>query len=223
MTWPRNCGAGRTSSGSGTTPSRSIPPSAISNSRSTAVEAPLRALADDGLIGAWRGELYPVTADWHAPPLMRIERAACPRFGIRAFGVHINGFVRKGAGLHMWVARRAYDKPTFPGMLDNMVAGGQPIGFGLLENVIKECGEEAGIPEDIARRATAVGMISYTHQPPEGTKPDQMFCYDLELPEDFHAETGRRRGRGILPLADRKGSRNGARRLRIQIQLQSLS
>jgi hypothetical protein len=28
-------------------------------------------------------------------------------------------------------------------------------------------------------------MISYTHQPPEGCKPDQMFCFDLELPEDF--------------------------------------
>jgi len=154
-------------------------------SRSKAIDAPLRELAGEGLIEAWRGELYPVTPNWHTPPLMQMERAACPRFGIRAFSVHVNGFVRKPGGLHMWVARRAYDKPTFPGMLDNMVAGGQPIGLGLLDNVIKECGEEAGIPEDIARRAVAVGMISYTHQPPDGCKPDQMFCYDLELPEDF--------------------------------------
>jgi len=154
-------------------------------SRSDALAAPLHTLADEGQIEAWRGELYPVTPDWHTPPLMQIERAACPRFGIRAFGVHINGFVRKADGLHMWVARRAYDKPTFPGMLDNMVAGGQPIGLGLMANVIKECAEEAGIPEDLARHAVAVGMISYTHQPPEGCKPDQMFCYDLELPEHF--------------------------------------
>jgi len=154
-------------------------------SRSKAVALPLRTLAGEGQIEAWRGELYPVTPDWHTPPLMQIERAACPRFGIRAFGVHINGFVRKADGIHMWVARRAYDKPTFPGMLDNMVAGGQPIGLGLMANVVKECGEEAGIPEDLARHAVAVGMISYTHQPPEGCKPDQMFCYDLELPENF--------------------------------------
>jgi len=153
--------------------------------RSEALAAPLRALADEGQIEAWRGELYPVTPDWHTPPLMQIERAACPRFGIRAFGVHINGFVRKADGIHMWVARRAYDKPTFPGMLDNMVAGGQPIGLGLMANVIKECAEEAGIPEDLARHALAVGMISYTHQPPEGCKPDQMFCYDLELPREL--------------------------------------
>jgi isopentenyldiphosphate isomerase len=155
------------------------------DARSRALDAPLRTLADEGQIEAWRGELYPVTPDWHTPPLMQIERAAAPRFGIRAFGVHINGFVRKADGLHMWVARRAYDKPTFPGMLDNMVAGGQPIGIGLMANVIKECGEEAGIPKSLARHAIAVGMISYTHQPPEGCKPDQMFCYDLELPADF--------------------------------------
>jgi len=155
-------------------------------SRSRAIDAPLRTLAEEGQIEAWRDEPYPVTPDWHTPPVMRVERAACPRLGIRAFGVHINGFVRKPDGIHMWVARRAYDKPTFPGMLDNMVAGGQPLGIGLMENVVKECGEEAGIPADLARRAIAVGMISYTHQPPEGgCKPDQMFCYDLELPEDF--------------------------------------
>lgn len=154
-------------------------------SRSRAVDAPLRTLAEEGQIEAWRDEPYPVTPDWHTPPVMRVERAACPHLGIRAFGVHVNGFVRKPDGIHMWVARRAYDKPTFPGMLDNMVAGGQPLGIGLLENVVKECGEEAGIPENLARRAMAVGMISYTHQPPEGCKPDQMFCYDLELPKDF--------------------------------------
>lgn len=160
--------------------------------RSRAVDAPLRQLASEGLIESWRDEPYPVTPDWHKPPLMRIERAACPHFGIRAFGVHLNGFVRKPDGVHMWIARRAYDKPTFPGMLDNMVAGGQPLGIGLMENVIKECGEEAGIPKEIARKAVPVGMISYTHQPPEGCKPDQMFCFDLELPEEFmpHAADG---------------------------------
>ena len=153
--------------------------------RSEAMDGPLRQLAAEGRIEAWRDEPYPVTPDWHVPPLMRMERAACPHFGIRAFGVHLNGFVRKADGLHMWIARRAYDKPTFPGMLDNMVAGGQPLGIGLMDNVIKECAEEAGIPKSIARKAVPIGMISYTHQPPEGCKPDQMFCYDLELPEDF--------------------------------------
>ena len=153
--------------------------------RSEALGGALRQLAEHGEIPAWREELYPVAPDWRAPPLMQIERAACPPLGIRAYGVHLNGFVRRADGIHMWVARRARDKPSFPGRLDNMVAGGQPIGLSLIDNLLKECQEEADIPADLARRSVPVGMVSYTHEAPEGCKPDRMFCYDLELPEDF--------------------------------------
>ena len=97
----------------------------------------------------------------------------------------MNGYVKKSDGLYMWVAKRASDKPTYPGMLDNMVAGGQPIGIGLHANVIKEAQEEAGIPAELSSCAVAAGMISYTHQLADWLKPDQMFCYDLELPDDF--------------------------------------
>ena len=133
--------------------------------------------------------MYPVTADWHTQPSMQIERAACPYFGIRAYGVHMNGFVRTPDGIYMWVARRDPTKKTYPGLLDNMVAGGQPIGLSLLENLAKESEEEAGIPPGLAHQATPVSLISYTHLMPDrpkgGVKPDQMFCYDLEVPEEF--------------------------------------
>ena len=152
--------------------------------RSAAVEPALKAFADQGLITAWRDEPYPVMKEWGETPLMQIERAACPALGIRSWGVHVNGFVRKSDGLHMWVAKRASDK-TYPGMLDNMVAGGQPIGIGLHDNVIKEAQEEAGIPAELSMRAVAVGMISYLHHREAGLSPDQMFCYELELPVDF--------------------------------------
>ena len=42
--------------------------------RSDAVAGPLRQLADEGGITGWRGEIYPVKPDWHAPPLMQLER-----------------------------------------------------------------------------------------------------------------------------------------------------
>lgn len=154
-------------------------------SRSTAVEGPLRALATTGVIDGWREEPYPVMSVWGDPPLLQMERAAVPHFGVRAWGVHMNGFVRREDGLHMWVATRARDKPTYPGMLDNTVAGGQPIGITPRDNLIKECGEEAGIPEALAKQAQPVGVISYCHETLDGAKPDQMFCYDLELPSDF--------------------------------------
>ena len=154
--------------------------------RSAAVDEALRVLVADGVVPGWRGEMYPVCARFADPPVMQIERAAVPLFGVRSWGVHINGYVREdGAITHMWIARRARDKPTYPGMLDNFVAGGQPIGLGLMENVIKECGEEAGVPPGIAARAVPVGAISYRHETPDGLKPDVQFVWDLELPPDF--------------------------------------
>ncbi len=154
-------------------------------SRSAAVDRVLRRLAEDGLVPGWRGEMYPVAPRFGAAPWMRMERAAVPLFGIRAWGVHVNGFVRKGGAIEMWVARRAADKPTYPGMLDNFVAGGQPIGLGVIENVVKECGEEAGVPPALAARARPAGAVSYCHETEDGLKPDVQFVFDLELPPDF--------------------------------------
>ena len=54
---------------------------------------------------------------------------------------------------------RSKNKPTFPGMLDNMVAGGISVGIGIKETMIKECEEEAGIPEELAKNVVPVGMI----------------------------------------------------------------
>ncbi|HEX6978616.1 MAG TPA: DUF4743 domain-containing protein [Alphaproteobacteria bacterium] len=153
--------------------------------RTAAVDRVVKTLEAEGTIRGRRDEYYPVGLSFGGPPLLKIERAAVPHFGIRAYGVHMNGYVRRPDGLHMWIARRARDKHTYPGMLDNMVAGGQPIGIGLMDNLIKECREEADIPEALARRAHAVGAITYCVEAPDGLKPDVQFCYDLELPDDF--------------------------------------
>ena len=153
--------------------------------RSAAAEPVLRELAALGHIDGWREEPLAVTESFSAAPLMQIERAAANHLGVRTFGVHMNGFVRRDDGFHMWIPRRSRTKPTYPGRLDNMVAGGQPVGYGLLDNLIKECAEEATIPAAIARRAQPVGLISYCAEVPEGLQPDVEFCFDLELPEDF--------------------------------------
>ena len=153
--------------------------------RSEAVGAAMRDLKDKGHISGWRGEIYPVKPTFGMRPLFELERAAVPLLGIRAFGVHMNGIVRQGSNIKMWVGRRSKHKPTFPGMLDNMVAGGQPIGLSLIDNLVKECGEEANIPPDLAHRAVPVGAVSYVKEMPEGLKPDVQFCFDLELSADF--------------------------------------
>ncbi len=153
--------------------------------RSSEMERVVKALCAEGIVTGVRGEYYAVTRSFAEPPFLQIERAAVPHFGVRAFGVHMNGFVRDDDGIHMWIGRRARDKHTYPGMLDNLVAGGQPIGIGLTDNLIKECAEEAAIPRDLARRAVAVGAITYCVEAADGLKPDVQFCFDLELPADF--------------------------------------
>lgn len=56
----------------------------------------------------------------------------------------------------------------------------------LMENVVKECMEEASIPESIARTAVCSGAITYTDADASGRLGrDVLFCYDLELAEDF--------------------------------------
>lgn len=134
-----------------------------------------------------------------------LERAAVPYFGTKAYGVHVNGFVVDSNGRkYLWVARRSMTKQTYPGMLDHLVAGGQPVGLSCRENVIKECDEEAGIPRAIAERAVPVSAVSYEDIEGERLKRDVLFCYDLELPLDFkpHNKDGEVENFTLLPIEE---------------------
>lgn len=153
--------------------------------RSAAMAEVLRDLAGQGVIKGWRDELFPVANGFGHAPLMQIERAAVPLFGLRAFGVFVNGYVWDGDDLKLWIARRSRTKPSWPGMLDVFVGGGQPIGIGLMDNLIKETAEEANVPPALARQARPVGAISYRMNIGGGFRPDTEFVFDLELPMNF--------------------------------------
>ena len=152
--------------------------------RTRAVGQALRALRDEGCSPGWREELYPVGPSL-AEPLFALERAAIPKFGVRACGVHLNGYVRTAAGLEMWIGRRADDRLVEPGKLDQLVAGGLPAGLTPTDNLRKEAAEEAAIPSALIAQARACGTISYRTLRPEGLRNDVLFVYDLELPADF--------------------------------------
>ncbi|QDZ19600.1 NUDIX hydrolase [Chloropicon primus] len=163
--------------------------------RTEAVSRVLAALREEGTITGWRDELYPVTSSFYQEPFFLMERAACPFFGLKAYGVHVCAYVEHGDGSKsMWVARRSKTKATSPSKLDHLVAGGQPHGLYLLENVIKECEEEANVPKDLAETARPAGAVSYEFLVEEGDvnwggarglKRDVLFCYDLKLPASF--------------------------------------
>jgi 8-oxo-dGTP pyrophosphatase MutT (NUDIX family) len=175
--------------------------------RTEAVADVMRSLRSEGVVRGWRDELYPVTSSFYEPPVLAVERAAAPLLGAIEYGVHANGLVTTessncssggaaSATHKMWMARRSADKSKYPGMLDHIVAGGQPLGISLLENVVKECEEEAGIPEATARAgirpASAISYETYS----SGSSPTSslslptitravLFNYDLYLPPEF--------------------------------------
>ncbi|MEO3428291.1 DUF4743 domain-containing protein [Pelagibius sp. CAU 1746] len=154
-------------------------------SRSAALKAVLEQLHGAGEIPAWRGEDYGICRRWDDEVIFKMERGAVPLFGVPAYGIHVNGFVRTPEGPRLWVGRRSRHKALAPGKLDHLVAGGQPYGLSLMENVVKEAAEEASVPEDLARRARPVGALGYLCARPEGQRNDVLFVYDLELPADF--------------------------------------
>jgi len=153
--------------------------------RSETLDEVIRSLVQKQVIRAYLDEPYPVTDGDRNAAIMTLDRSAAAFFGIRCFGQHLNGYVRKNDGIHLWIARRARDRHIEPGKLDNMVAGGLPWHTSLEENLIKECAEEAGMSASLARHSRAVGTVSYLAESVNGIKPDTLYCYDIELPEDF--------------------------------------
>jgi 8-oxo-dGTP pyrophosphatase MutT (NUDIX family) len=155
------------------------------NERSAALADVARALAEQGVTPAYLDEPYAVTPGGRDEALCVVDRGAAAYFGVCSFGQHLNGFVRRDDGLHMWLGRRARDRLLFPGALDNMVAGGLPHALSLEQNLVKECAEEASVPESLAIAAKMVGVVSYNRVAERGLRRDVLYCYDLELPPDF--------------------------------------
>jgi 8-oxo-dGTP pyrophosphatase MutT (NUDIX family) len=152
---------------------------------SEAVDEVIEALVADGHIDKWRHENFAVAPRWGKPPLFRVDRGAIGFFGIRAYGVHLNGVRRDADALKLWIGRRASDKRVAPGKLDNLVAGGIGDGHGLLETLVKEAAEEADLPPGLAARAVPVGALSYRMANAAGMREDVLFVFDLDVPADF--------------------------------------
>jgi hypothetical protein len=172
--------------------------------RSAVMAEVLAALLEQGVLSHLHGEQYVATPAGREQGMLLIDRAAAPYFGIRAFGQHLNGYVRTRTGLKMWIGRRGRDRINAPGRLDNLTAGGLPYGIGWEQNLWKECQEEAGIPPDLAKKATAVGAVTYNAESLKGCKPDTLYCYDLELSSDFvpHCPDGEMEEFYLLPVEE---------------------
>jgi hypothetical protein len=172
-----------------TTQSIAISPNlATFEDRSRALTDGSIALLEARLIRGLRNELYGVKNRWTDAAHAAIDRGAVTAFGLISYGVHVNGWVPGVDEPDLWIGTRSMSSSVDPGKLDNMVAGGQPYGLSLRENVVKEAAEEANVPSILAAQAKPVGAISYVMETPAGIRPDVLYCFDLELSQEFTPE-----------------------------------
>ncbi|KAK7499465.1 hypothetical protein BaRGS_00009117 [Batillaria attramentaria] len=134
----------------------------------------------------WYNEMYNVAKTFSSKPLFQIERSASPLFGLVTYGCHINGYTHDESGqLLMWIGKRSPHKAVYPGLYDNMCAGGLGAGLGVRENAWKECQEEASVPDHLLEKLQYCGSVSYCYEDERGVLPEVEFIFDLELPRDF--------------------------------------
>lgn len=146
----------------------------------------------------WRDELY--VCFYPAKVAYFTVERSCAIFGMVLYGIHINGYVapedsEKGV-MELWIARRSLSKQTWPGKLDNTIAGGLAYPYSAYETVVKESQEEAGIGGDyLENNITAVGCVSYmfaSNRPRDGIyttdhgedyliTPELEYIYDLKF------------------------------------------
>ncbi|KAJ8920272.1 hypothetical protein NQ315_011933 [Exocentrus adspersus] len=168
--------------------------------RSTQVERVLKAIrAENALIAlkGWRDEAsislfkfnnhcYEVKTEFASKSFFKIDRSAVCLFGIKSYGVSINGYTNHPAkGLCLWFQKRSATKQTWPGKWDNMVGGGVSVGQGVLETVHKEAMEEASVPQSLLKNLISAGCVSFFFESERGLFPNTEFVFDLELPLDY--------------------------------------
>ncbi|KAL5601345.1 uncharacterized protein BROUX77_005594 [Berkeleyomyces rouxiae] len=147
------------------------------------------------ILAGWRNELWPVYDRRGLSVQYNVERAAAGLLGVTRYGVHLNAWVPSPSGsadgIRLWIGRRAADKSTYPGMLDNTAAGGLMTGEDPFECIVREADEEAALPEALVRQtAKAAGHVTYLFlsQPESGGEsglfsPECQWVYDVELPQ----------------------------------------
>ena len=153
--------------------------------RTIAIEKMLESIRCENPALSKLSEQCAVKENTNTIKLMEIDRGAADFFGILNTGVHLNGIVKDEKNIKMWIATRSNTLKTFPGKLDNMVAGGQPSNITRKENLIKECREEASISKKLAKASQPRGFVSYNMQSGPILRRHVMFVYDLQLAPSF--------------------------------------
>lgn len=148
------------------------------------------------ILDGWRNERFPIYGP-QKELLLNMERAATALFGVVTYGVHMTGYVETEEGIKIWTPRRALNKDTYPGMMDNTVAGGLSTGEKPFECLVRECEEEASLPASLVHTAKACGTLTYFHIRDARAggeidlcEPECEYIYDLKMPLEVIPKPG---------------------------------
>ena len=137
-------------------------------------------LKEAGCCVAWRNELLDVWAD--EVSIAAIERGVVRPLGLTTRAVHLHA--RNAAG-SLWVARRALNKPTDPGLWDTLVGG--LVGYGEPDDLalVRETEEEAGLFANQIKHRTPIRQITVMkRQLPEGYQIERVLSSECVLADD---------------------------------------
>jgi len=148
------------------------------------LNAMAQCLLHEGCLPKWRNELLDV---WMGDQSIgAIERGAVRALGLVTRAVHLNAWSESG---DLWVARRALDKATDPGLWDTLVGGLVGLGEGDDLALIRETAEEAGLDEMALADRTPLRVITrMQRQLPEGFQSEDVITCECVLPLDVVPE-----------------------------------
>jgi 8-oxo-dGTP pyrophosphatase MutT (NUDIX family) len=157
--------------------------------RSLALQAIAQDLYEGGQLRGWRNESFAcwgwIDEAWPyaRAELFRLERASFRFFGLRSHAAHVHGITPDG---RIWCGRRSLDKPTDPGLLDNLAAGGLPAGEEPVRCAVREILEEAGLERTANDLRGTVGEVITERAEPEGWHSERLFVYSVQVGAHEH-------------------------------------
>lgn len=142
------------------------------------------ALRDAGRLRGWRDEPFPLYDPATLTVLAHFERAAARYWGTLTLGAHATGWVAgpDGRPAALWIAQRSFTKSTDPGLHDNLIGGGVPIGQTPEETLVREAWEEAGLDPALMAPRRPGRVLRTVRDIPEGLQHELIHGWDLELP-----------------------------------------
>ncbi len=108
-------------------------------------------------------KIFSETAKFCENHIFIIKRNFLSLFGFPSYGVHCNVWRKHKDKFIIYFAKRSEKLKSFPGYVDNAVAGGQPTNLSIHDNLKKESYEEAGIKSKYLTKIQRGNVVSYFH------------------------------------------------------------